>query len=92
MLSQLAALLLAVPSIVVAQLPYPPFAGNPFQKYEISANGINASFIPYGARLTNLFVHDKNGNCQDVVVGYDEGERYLEDTVRSHSHLFDLGQ
>jgi aldose 1-epimerase len=28
---------------------------DPFVKYNISAPGIQASFIPYGARLTNLF-------------------------------------
>ena len=53
--------LLLLPAI--AQSP------SPFQKYTISAPGINASFIPYGARLTNLFVEDKNGDPQDVVLG-----------------------
>ena len=40
------------------------FSGDPFQKYTISANGINATFIPYGARITSLFVQDKNGTYQ----------------------------
>lgn len=86
MLSSVAALLFGASSIVAAQSPYPPFSGDPFKKYEISANGINASFIPYGARLTNLYVNDKNGVSQDVVVGYDEGSQYLEDTVSYFAH------
>lgn len=65
--------------------PYPPFSGDPFKKYHLSAKGINASFIPYGARLTNLFVDDKNGDFQDVALGYDTGEEYLNDTLNSHT-------
>ena len=62
-------------------------AQSPFQKYTISAPGINASFIPYGARLTNLFVNDKNGNPQDVVIGYDDGAQYLNDTETVHTYF-----
>lgn len=58
-----------------------------FTKYTISAPGINASFIPYGARLTNLFVPDKNGNPQDVVLGYDSGTTYLNDTETDHTYF-----
>lgn len=63
------------------------FTGNPFLKYNLSAPGINASFIPYGARLTNLIVNDKNGNPQDVAVGYDSGEQYLKDTETVHTYF-----
>ena len=62
----------------------PAQVSSPFTKYTISAPGINASFIPYGARLTNLFVNDKNGNPQDVVLGYDDGQQYLVDDETSH--------
>lgn len=58
-----------------------------FTKYTISAPGINASFIPYGARLTNLLVPDKNGNPQDVVLGYDSGTTYLNDTETDHTYF-----
>lgn len=58
-----------------------------FTKYTISAPGINASFIPYGATLTNLFVPDKNGNPQDVVLGYDTGAAYLRDTETNHTYF-----
>jgi aldose 1-epimerase len=54
---------------------FPAFSGDPFKNYTLSAEGISASFIPYGARITNLFVKDKNGCFQDVVLGYDNGTR-----------------
>lgn len=76
------------PAINITSSPsFLPFAGNPFQKYSISAKGINASFIPYGARLTNLLVNDKNGQTQDVVLGYDDGKDYLKDTEMSHTYF-----
>ncbi|KAK4237116.1 galactose mutarotase-like domain-containing protein [Achaetomium macrosporum] len=48
-------------------------------RYTISAPGIKAQFIPYGATLTNLFVKDKNGNDIDVVLGYDDVNYYPKD-------------
>lgn len=60
---------------------------SPFTKYTISAPGINASFISYGARLTNLFVNDKNSNPQDVVLGYDDESQYLKDTETVHTYF-----
>lgn len=60
---------------------------DPFVKYNISAPGIQASFIPYGARLTNLFVRDKSGTPQDVVLGYDTGKQYLNDTETVHTYF-----
>ena len=57
------------------------------QKYTISAPGINASFINYGARLTNLYVNDKNGNPQDVVLGYDTPSQYINDTNTVHTYF-----
>lgn len=58
-----------------------------FTKYTISAPGISASFIPYGATLTNLLVPDKNGNPQDVILGYDSGTSYLNDTETAHTYF-----
>lgn len=60
---------------------------DPFQKYTISAPGINASFIPFGATLTNLLVNDKNGKAQDVVLGYDNGTDYLKDVEGPHTYF-----
>ncbi|KAL2118794.1 hypothetical protein VTJ04DRAFT_5753 [Mycothermus thermophilus] len=45
-------------------------------RYTISAKGIKAQFIPYGATLTNLYVKDKNGKPIDVVLGYDDVDYY----------------
>jgi len=87
MLSSVATLLLAASSFVSAASPYPPFSGDPFKKYQLEAEGIKASFIPYGARLTNLYVKDKNGDFQDVVVGYDDGAQYLVDTETNHTYF-----
>ena len=58
-----------------------------FTKYNISAPGINASFIPFGARLTNLLVNDKNGMPRDVVLGYDDATQYLNDTETVHTYF-----
>ncbi|KAL8868561.1 MAG: hypothetical protein Q9174_004911 [Haloplaca sp. 1 TL-2023] len=57
------------------------------QKYTISAPGINATFIPYGARLTNLYVNDKNGNPQDVVLGFDNASDYIRDDETVHTYF-----
>ena len=97
MLSTASKLLLAASTLVSAHntpssygsssSPFPPFSGNPFQKYSLTANGINATFIPYGARLTNLFVKDKHGQYQDVVLGYDNATQYLHDTETNHAYF-----
>ncbi|PWY80366.1 galactose mutarotase-like protein [Aspergillus sclerotioniger CBS 115572] len=60
---------------------------DPFQLYTISAENITAKFIPYGARLTSLLVPDRNGNLQDVVVGYDDPKQYLRDTETNHTYF-----
>lgn len=55
--------------------------------YSIKAAGIRATFMPYGARLTHLLVKDRSGNPQDVVVGYDKGDAYFNDTETAHSYF-----
>ncbi|KAL8765842.1 MAG: hypothetical protein Q9209_007201 [Squamulea sp. 1 TL-2023] len=57
----------------------------PLKKYIISAPGINATFIAYGARLTNLYVNDRNGDPQDVVLGYDNSADYVRDDQTIHT-------
>ena len=57
------------------------------QKHTIEAPGIRASYIAYGARLTNLFVPDKNGVFRDVVLGYDTGSQYVNDTENEHTYF-----
>ncbi|MCJ1235346.1 hypothetical protein MMC14_003314 [Varicellaria rhodocarpa] len=68
-------------------LPLIVQSSSPFEKYTISAPGINASFIGYGARLTNLFVEDRNGEYQDVALGYDDGAQYLKDSEGVHTYF-----
>ncbi|WWD21816.1 hypothetical protein CI109_106304 [Kwoniella shandongensis] len=51
----------------------------------ITTDGINATFIGYGARLTHLYVDDKKGDPRDVVVGYDDPVLY---TNESANHFF----
>ena len=62
-------------------------SSSPLAKYTIAAPGINATFIPYGARLTNLFVNDKHGEPQDVVLGYDDASQYIDDTETVHTYF-----
>lgn len=88
MLAKIGTLLLAASSLVSASNPaFPPFSGDRFRKYNLSANGIKASWIPYGARLTNLYVKDNKGAWQDIVVGYDTGKQYLHDTETNHTYF-----
>lgn len=41
-----------------------------------NANGMKARVINFGAILVNLYVPDKNGNLEDVVLGFDNLEGY----------------
>ena len=62
---------------------------DPFEKHTISASdaSINATFLAYGATLTNLYVLDKSGNPQDIAVGYDEGSQYYADSQTNHTYF-----
>ena len=62
-------------------------AQDPFEKHTISAPGINASFIGYGATMTSLYVNDKSGAPQDIVVGYDNGNQYYQDGQTNHTYF-----
>ena len=84
-LSALAMVSSLLPATVVGQAS--ATTSSPFTMYTISADNITAKFIPYGARLTSLLVPDRNGTQQDVVAGYDTGERYLQDTETNHTYF-----
>jgi len=43
-------------------------------------NGMKAKITNYGAILVSLMVPDKNGNLDDITLGYDSLEGYLEET------------
>ena len=48
-------------------------------KYTLeNSKGMKASVINYGAILTNLFVPDKSGKSEDIVLGYDTLEPYYD--------------
>ncbi|KAF2160247.1 hypothetical protein M409DRAFT_29337 [Zasmidium cellare ATCC 36951] len=64
-------------ALVQGKVPPPDSDG----KYTIQAPGIKASFIPYSAAVTNLFVPDRNGTQRDIVLGYDTAVEYAEDKI-----------
>ena len=45
-----------------------------------NSKGMKAQVINYGAILAKLYVPDKNGNMEDVVLGYDKLEGYYENS------------
>ncbi|KAF2258161.1 galactose mutarotase-like protein [Lojkania enalia] len=53
-------------------------------KYELSAEGIRALFIPYGASITNLFINDTHGIERDIVLGFDNASHYSIDPFHPH--------
>lgn len=44
----------------------------------VNKNGAKAVYTNYGAILVSLYMPDKDGNMADVVLGYDELEKYFE--------------
>ena len=62
-------------------------SSSPFTLYTLTADNITATFIPYGARLTSLLVPDRDNKPQDVVVGYDDPNKYLTDTETNHTYF-----
>lgn len=57
----------------------------PDGKYTITGTGIRASFVPYGASISNLFINDTSGRELDIVSGWDNATYYTED--RQHPHF-----
>ncbi|KAL1883019.1 hypothetical protein VTK73DRAFT_94 [Phialemonium thermophilum] len=53
-------------------------------KYWIHGNGISASFIRYGASVSNLIVKDKYGIPRDLVGGFDNATYYEIDKQHPH--------
>lgn len=53
--------------------------GKEIYKYWIeNSSGMKAGIINYGAILVNLFVPDRDGKVEDVVLGYDSLEPYFD--------------
>ncbi|KAK3683823.1 aldose 1-epimerase [Podospora appendiculata] len=54
-------------------------------KYWINGEGISASFVPYGASISNLLINDQYGIQRDIVTGFDNASYYGID--RQHPHF-----
>lgn len=58
------------------------FENNDVKLFTITnINGLIAKLSNFGAILVSLFVPDKNGNLNDVVLGFDTLEKYLTNDV-----------
>lgn len=56
--------------------------GNLVKLFTISnSNGIKANVTNFGAILVSLFVPDKNGKLDDVVLGFDSLDKYFDNSV-----------
>lgn len=53
-------------------------------KYWIYGEGITATFIPYGASISNLFLNDRYGIRRDIVGGFDNATYYGIDKQHPH--------
>jgi aldose 1-epimerase len=62
-------------------------SSSPLTLYTLKADGISASFISYGARLTSLMVPGRTGEPRDVVVGYDDPAQYAMDSESKHTYF-----
>ena len=83
--SYLSAALYGLPALALPSSTSNSSTVDPFKVYTITAENITAKLIPYGARLTSLLVPDRDGNEQDVVVGYDDPKDYVKDTETDHT-------
>lgn len=78
-----AAVFIALPSLCAAAAsttPTPDKDG----KYWIYGDGISASFIAYGASVSNFIVKDRYGIERDVVAGWDNASYYGIDKQHPH--------
>ncbi len=76
----LGALLLPLVSAQNSSSPGPDKDG----KYWIYGKGISASFIPYGASVSNLMIKDQYGIPRDLVGGFDNASYYGIDKQHPH--------
>ncbi|MGI0105747.1 aldose epimerase family protein [Salinimicrobium sp. WS361] len=54
--------------------------GENVEQYTLkNESGMEVKIITYGGRITSLTAPDANGNYEDVVLGFDSLEQYLED-------------
>ncbi|PVH70839.1 aldose 1-epimeras-like protein [Cadophora sp. DSE1049] len=53
-------------------------------KYVITGTDIRATFVPYGASISNLFLNDTSGIERDIVTGWDNASYYSIDKQHPH--------
>lgn len=49
-----------------------------------NSTGMSVAILDYGCAVTNLVVPDKNGLSQDVVLGFDSLEQYLDSSINAY--------
>lgn len=54
------------------------------KEYTLEADGIKASFIPFGARLKSLRVPDAGGTWREVNLGYTDAQGYADEAAPSY--------
>lgn len=54
------------------------------KEYTLEAEGIKASFIPFGARLKSLRVPDRTGAWREVNLGYEDAQGYADEESPSY--------
>ena len=52
-----------------------------FKEYTITNGGVTVVLLNRGGTIKNIFIKDKNGVLQDVVLGYDTPEEYAGDNT-----------
>lgn len=59
-----------------------PSAGvrNQLNLYALRNGDLTMQVTDFGARVISLFAPDRNGNIDDIIVGYGEGEKYVHNT------------
>jgi len=80
---------LLLPTAIAALLPVfsnAQTAAGPDQdgKYVVTGTNIRATFIPYGASISNLFINDTSGVERDIVGGWDNATYYGIDKQHPH--------
>lgn len=58
----------------------PEIGGGHANLYKIQAGDLTMQLTTFGARVISLYAPDKEGNLDDVVVGYDDIERFYHNT------------
>lgn len=70
---------LLLPLVACQNATGPDSAG----KYWVYGEGISASFIPYGASISNLIIKDQYGIDRDIVGGFDNASYCMRTLIFS---------